>query len=113
MRTPLKVDVIRDRGALGREVEDGQIENVYRLQIMNTDEHPHEYQIKVDGIKGIAIVDDKIVHVDSTGSRAVAIRVRVPHGQGHPGSNKIHFEIEAVDARELEVKEKAAFFVPR
>ncbi|HEX7649387.1 MAG TPA: cytochrome c oxidase accessory protein CcoG, partial [Noviherbaspirillum sp.] len=31
-RTPLKVDVIRDRGAMGREVEDGMIENVYRLQ---------------------------------------------------------------------------------
>jgi cytochrome c oxidase accessory protein FixG len=113
LRTPLKVDVIRDRGALGREVEDGQIENVYRLQIMNTDEHPHNYRIKVEGIDDIAIVNNQIVHVDSTGSRAVAVRVRVPHGHGHPGSNKIIFEIEAVEALDFEVKEKAAFFVPR
>jgi polyferredoxin len=35
-RTPLKLGVMRDRGALGREVEDGGLENVYRLQIMNT-----------------------------------------------------------------------------
>src|SRR6476661_4533117 len=36
MRTPLKMDVLRDRGAMGREVDGGVIENVYRLQIMNT-----------------------------------------------------------------------------
>jgi hypothetical protein len=41
------------------------------------------------------------------------VRVRVPHGHGHPGSNKIIFEIEAVEALDFEVKEKAAFFVPR
>jgi hypothetical protein len=35
---PLKVDVIRDRGALARMVEQGRIENVYRLQIMNATE---------------------------------------------------------------------------
>jgi polyferredoxin len=41
LRTPLKLDVIRDRGSMGREVEDGMIENVYRLQIMNTSEQAH------------------------------------------------------------------------
>ena len=39
LRNPLKVDVIRDRGALAREAAPGMIENVYRLQIMNTDEN--------------------------------------------------------------------------
>ena len=38
MRVPLKVDVIRDRGAMVREVEDGELENVYRLQVMNATE---------------------------------------------------------------------------
>ncbi|MFP5394390.1 MAG: cytochrome c oxidase accessory protein CcoG, partial [Gammaproteobacteria bacterium] len=36
LRTPLKLDVLRDRGSMGREVDDGLIENVYRLQVMNT-----------------------------------------------------------------------------
>ena len=38
MRAPFKVDVVRDRGALARLVEDGWVENVYRLQIMNATE---------------------------------------------------------------------------
>jgi polyferredoxin len=32
LRSPLKVDVIRDRGAMVRDAGGGLIENVYRLQ---------------------------------------------------------------------------------
>src|SRR5690606_34283377 len=32
LRTPLTVNVIRDRAALVREADDGRLENVYRLQ---------------------------------------------------------------------------------
>ncbi len=40
VRMPFKVDVVRDRATLAREVEDGVIENIYRLQIMNAAESP-------------------------------------------------------------------------
>ncbi|KIF81477.1 cytochrome c oxidase accessory protein CcoG [Noviherbaspirillum autotrophicum] len=112
-RTPLKLDVIRDRGAMGREVEDGMIENVYRLQIMNTDEFPHKYKIKVSGIESIALAGAEEVELPATGSRAVPVRVRISHGKGQPGSNKIMFEVESTDGSDVEVKEKAVFFVPR
>ncbi|TFV96573.1 cytochrome c oxidase accessory protein CcoG [Oxalobacteraceae bacterium OM1] len=112
-RTPLKVDVLRDRGAMGREVEDGMIENVYRLQIMNTDERGHAFRIKVKGIDGITLATPDVVDVQGTATRGVPVRVRVPHGAGKAGSNKIAFEVEAVDEERLEVKEKAVFIVPR
>ena len=38
LRTPLKVDVVRDRGTLSRIVAGGQIENIYRVQIGNATE---------------------------------------------------------------------------
>ncbi|SNS97039.1 cytochrome c oxidase accessory protein FixG [Noviherbaspirillum humi] len=112
-RTPLKVDVIRDRGALSREVEDGMIENVYRLQVMNTDEFPHSYRISVIGIDSIRLATPDVVDLPATGSRAVPVRVRVNHGKGEKGSNKIAFEVTAIDAPDVKVKEKAVFLVPR
>jgi cytochrome c oxidase accessory protein FixG len=112
-RTPLKMDVIRDRGAMGREVEDGIIENVYRLQIMNTDEHAHRYKISVSGIETIALATPEEVELQGTGSRAVPVRVRVAHGKGVTGSNKITFELKALDDERLQVIEKAVFIVPR
>ena len=112
-RTPLKMDVIRDRGSLGREVEDGMIENVYRLQIMNTDEAPHRYKLTVEGIPSIHIQSSDEVALSSTESRAVPVSVRTNEGQGEKGSNKIYFTLTTIDDPAIEVKEKAVFFVPR
>ena len=113
LRMPLKLDVIRDRGAMGRELETGQIENVYRLQIMNTSETAHDYRISVSGIPGITLAHDVIAHLDSTTTRAVPVSVQIDRGSGQPGSNKIRFSVTAVDAADLTASEKAVFFVPR
>jgi cytochrome c oxidase accessory protein FixG len=112
-RTPVKLDVIRDRGAMGREVEDGMIENVYRLQIMNTDEFPHRFRIEVSGIDTIALATPDEVTLAATESRAVPVRVRVAHGKGRSGSNPIEFELKTLDQSHIKVEEKAVFIVPR
>ena len=112
-RTPLKVDVIRDRGAMGREVENGAIENVYRLQIMNTAETAHRFRIAVTGIDSISLATPNEITLNGASSLGVPVRVRVEHGKGLPGSNKIVFSLTAEDDDKLGVKEKAVFFVPR
>jgi len=112
-RTPLKMDVIRDRGSMGREVEDGMIENVYRLQIMNTEEGAHRYRISVSGIEGIAVQGVTEVSLASTESRGVPVNIRIPAGAGEKGSNKIHVTLTDVDNPDVQVREKAVFFVPR
>ena len=112
-RTTLKLDVVRDRGGMGREVEGGAIENVYRLQIMNTDEAPHRYRIGVAGIDSIVLATPAEVAFDGTSSRGVPVRVQVAHGKAHPGSNHIVFEVRSIDQPALRVQEKAVFLAPR
>ncbi|MES2942517.1 MAG: cytochrome c oxidase accessory protein CcoG, partial [Pseudomonadota bacterium] len=63
MRSPFKVDVVRDRGAIARMVGQGLIENVYRLQIMNATEHEQNYSLNVSGIEGARIVSETGVEV--------------------------------------------------
>jgi cytochrome c oxidase accessory protein FixG len=113
LRTPLKLDVIRDRGSMGREVENGMIENVYRLQIMNTTEESHTYRIRASGIETLQVAVPDTVEVGPTETRAVPIRLRAAHGKGERGSNKITVELTALDDPSLAVKEKAVFIVPR
>ncbi|OGB20795.1 MAG: cytochrome c oxidase accessory protein CcoG [Burkholderiales bacterium RIFCSPLOWO2_02_FULL_57_36] len=113
MRTPLKVDVIRDRGAMGREVEDGLIENVYRLQIMNTAETTHRYRISVSGIESIRLATPDEVVLEGTASRGMPVKVRIARGNAAPGSNRIEFELRSLDGSNVVVKEKAVFIVPR
>jgi len=112
-RTPLKLDVIRDRGSMGREVEDGRIENVYRLQLMNTAERPHWFRITVKGIDSAAVVDDALVEMAGASARAVPVRVRVDRAAVVTGSNRLSFTATAVEDPALSVTEQAVFIVPR
>lgn len=113
LRTPLKLDVIRDRGSMGREVDGGKIENVYRLQLMNTGERRHVFHIAVGGIRTAAVADDDVVELDGASARAVPVRVRVDRGAAHTGSNALTFTVTAQDDPALRVTEKAVFIVPR
>ena len=112
MRTPFKVDVVRDRGALARIVQGGQIENVYRLQIMNATEAGQRFRISADGLPGLAVASDSEVYVDATQSRWVAVRVQAPYEAAAPGSHAIRFHIKDQDSA-ASVAEKSVFLVPR
>ena len=56
-RVPLRVDVVRDRVALSKETDEGLIENVYRLQLINKDGAPHRYTIEASGIPGLKVIN--------------------------------------------------------
>ena len=113
LRTPLKMDVIRDRGSMGREVEDGMIENVYRLQIMNTSEQSQHFKISASGLPGLTLLTREEVTLQPTETLGWPIRLRVPHGVGEKGSNKIAIELQSLDDPSLHVRESAVFIVPR
>ncbi len=113
LRTPLKMDVIRDRGSMGREVEDGMIENVYRLQIMNTSEQQQHFRIAVSGLPGLALITRNEVTLQPTETLGWPVRLRLPHGVGEIGSNKIRIELQSLDDPSLHVRESAVFIVPR
>lgn len=111
-RSPFKVDVVRDRGAMTRTVGQGQIENVYRLQIMNATEWRQRYALAVSGIAGAQIVSDSQVTVDAAGSRWVPVRVQVPPSAAAAGSHPITFVVSTLAVPRDEVVEKSVFLVP-
>ncbi|MGE5336790.1 MAG: cytochrome c oxidase accessory protein CcoG, partial [Gemmatimonadota bacterium] len=114
VRVPLKVDVIRDRGALAREVDDGRIENVYRLQVMNTTEAPQTYEIKVRGLPGLSVASDKEFEVSPATTASVVLRLRAPADSVAPGSNKISIEVRSEVQHDIAVRENTTFLgLPR
>ncbi|MDO8457471.1 MAG: cytochrome c oxidase accessory protein CcoG [Burkholderiaceae bacterium] len=112
LRTPFKVDVVRDRGVIARVVSGGKIENVYRLQVMNATESTQHYKITATGLPGLVVSSENIVMVGSTESRWVAVRVQAPFDAATPGSHAIQFEIDSLDSSG-HLSEKSVFLVPR
>ena len=113
VRVPLKLDVIRDRSAMARELADGQIENVYRLQIMNTREHNTRYALSVSGLPDIALASSQEFEVAAASTVALPVRVRLPALPAGGASRPIHFELHAMDDPAVAVREKSVFLLPR
>ncbi len=119
LRSPLKVDVVRDRGALARMVEDGRIENVYRLQLMNATESPMQLQVSVQGIAGAEISSDPGIEVAPTEARWMPVRVQLPPEAAMSlgaGVHELRFLVERAPGSVGEpftVSEKSTFMVPR
>jgi len=111
LRMPLKVDVIRDRG-MPRITQQGEVENVYRLQIMNATEEKQGLHIQVRGLDGMAIYASDELSVDAAQSRWMPVRVSVSYEQLTPGSHPVWFDVSNDDGS-LHVTEKAVFLVPR
>ena len=109
LRTPLKVDVIRDRAAIAREVEGGLIENVYRLQIMNTTEEARAYTISVRGLPDIHVWGEPTVGVPAATGRMVPIKVRAAPAAS--GTHPIEFEVRALGVDGVAVTEHSVFIV--
>lgn len=112
LRSPFKVDVVRDRGTLARIVSGGKIENVFRLQVMNATEADQNYRITVSGLDGIALASDEQFSVESTQSRWIAVRVQLPYDGAPPGSHPIRFDVTETGSNK-HVDEKSVFLVPR
>ena len=121
LRTPLKVDVVRDRGVMARIVTGGHVENVYRLQLMNTTEQLQRYRIRATGLPGMQTdVGDTVVAVDPAATRWVPLAARVPPeaaAAAGRGSHAIEFTVERIEdsaaATPHAVVERSTFVVPR
>jgi cytochrome c oxidase accessory protein FixG len=125
LRTPLRVDVVRDRGSLARRVDHGAIENTYRLQVMNATEMTQPLRIGVRGIDGIVLdglaqspglAGPSEVEVGPAQSRWVPVNVRVSADVARRlgnGAHPIEFEIDSTVRDDIRVVERSTFLVPR
>ena len=108
----VRVDVIRDRATLGREVEGGLIENVYRLHVINVAEVPRRYDVSVSGLPGIELLGERTLDLPAAADKTVTVQVRVPPESGKKGSNLIFFDVRSLTDQNVIVHEKAAFLQP-
>jgi cytochrome c oxidase accessory protein FixG len=122
LRPPVRLDVERDRATLARLVDDGYIENVYRLQLMNATESPQTVSLQADGgsgLPGLVLDAPANVVLEPAAARWLAVAVRVPPEAAQdagPGAHELRFTISipgaAGDAPRL-LSEKSTFIVPR
>src|SRR5690606_20413899 len=118
-RPPFRVDIVRDRGALARIVDDGYVENVYRIQLMNASEQVQRYRIGVERLNQPTITGGEEVVLGPADSRWVPVAVRVPPevaarmGSGAFGMTVVVEQLRQGNQPQVDIREKTTFMVPR
>ena len=112
-RSTLGLDVIRDRNRLYRETDEGRIENVYILKIINMDDKGHAFKLHVEGIEDLELfIDARRIWVDAGEVLELPVRLRVEEDELHERSNKVTFKLVATDDPGLKAREEARFLGP-
>jgi cytochrome c oxidase accessory protein FixG len=116
LRQPLKVDIMRDRGALAREVEGAWIENTYQIQMINAAERNERFAITATGLPGLAFAGNQSFEVPATTTKLFVVRLQAPIHEIESlkkGSHPIKLRIESLENPQVTIEEKTIFFIPR
>jgi cytochrome c oxidase accessory protein FixG len=113
VRIPVGVDITRDRNILYREAANGNLENVFKIRIMNQDDKPHTFVISLEGFPGAILdPDEKETHVESGEIVDTLVRVQASEEIIKDRSTNITLRVTATDDEKLTDDEDARFIAP-
>jgi cytochrome c oxidase accessory protein FixG len=113
LRNPLKVDVIRDKRMLAREVDGRYIENVYKLNVMNTLERSQRFVVTAEGLPDIQIARGASIYAEPASTAISVISLRIPLDTVKSGSHPIRLKVQSESEAAINVVEKSVFLVPK
>jgi cytochrome c oxidase accessory protein FixG len=109
-RLPVNVDVLRDRNALYRTLDDGEVENVYSVRIINKDQHAHRFVVSALNLPNAVVdCDAPTQNVGAEEVKTAVVRVRVPAAQEH-GGRSFNMLVRSVDEPRLTISTRTRFF---
>ena len=111
-RSLVVLDVLRDRTAMYHETEDGLIENVYTIRLINKDSKSHSYKLSVTGIQDARIVlSNADLQVPASEVLSITLRVIAP-APDKGGSHPVRFNVISNDQQHLQSVSESRFFSP-
>lgn len=112
-RVPLELDVIRDRNVLYRQTNQGLVENIYTLKVINKGTQAHEYELEVSGLNGLQLIAaPETVRVQPGKVLNLPVRLRIDPVNLDKISSSINVTIRAKDSPEIQRTETARFLGP-
>jgi cytochrome c oxidase accessory protein FixG len=112
LRSPVSLDVIRDRNSLYRLTGDGHVDNVYTLRILNKTEHPQRFALEASGAGPLALIPAQREYLVPSGA-VYSIPLRVRRAAYEPvGPETITITVRSLDDPGVHADTEARFLAP-
>jgi cytochrome c oxidase accessory protein FixG len=116
-RPTLRLNAMRDRSVMARQVDQGAVENVYRLQVMNAREETRDLRIAVHGVQGLHLASPASLQLPPAGAHLLTVTVRLPAEQAQPWAGQvlpIRFSVaDASGAQREQIETTSTLLLPR
>jgi len=112
LRSPASLDVIRDRNALYRLTDDGNVDNVYTIRILNKSERVQRFVLEARGGSPLTLIAKQTEYPVPSGS-VYSLPLRVRRAAYEPlGAETIVFTLRSLDDPDVTVETEARFLAP-
>jgi cytochrome c oxidase accessory protein FixG len=112
LRSPVSLDVIRDRNSLYRLTDDGNVDNVYTLRILNKTERERRFVIEAAGASPLTLMSATHDYVVPSGA-VYSVPLRVRRAAYEPlGAETIRLTVRATDDPAIHATTNARFLAP-
>ncbi|WP_417447010.1 cytochrome c oxidase accessory protein CcoG [Kangiella sp.] len=112
LRTPLELDIIKDRNRLYLTTAEGFIENIYNLRIVNKDQVDHTYTIDITGHSELLYQGPKTVTVVAGGVMTVPVRVSIDPINLTGRTEKLTVRMQSVHDESMAINQSTNFIGP-
>ncbi|MBO6227453.1 MAG: cytochrome c oxidase accessory protein CcoG, partial [Shewanella sp.] len=110
-RTLVELNVLKDRTPY-RENQEGRIENVYTLKIMNKDQKDHVYMIEATGLNGLTLEGKRHIPAAAGEILSVPVSISVDPEDIPSSTNQIEFKILSEDDNSIHRTAESRFLGP-
>jgi cytochrome c oxidase accessory protein FixG len=111
IRPLAELDVLKDR-VLYRENEEGRIENVYVLKIMNKAQRQLTYEIEADGLDGLVYEGKKQIVAAEGEILTLPVELSIDPEKLPSSTNEIEFRIRAMEEPSIKSASESRFIGP-
>lgn len=111
LHKPFRADFLRDRAIMARENNEGYIENVYQLRLINSSHTDQRYELGSQQ-KGIVAIHSPLLEVPANSSRDYIVTLQADPAELAPGSHDVIVKVKQ-QGSQLEREETLGFLMPR
>jgi polyferredoxin len=116
-RSEVRLNVVRDRSVMARTVDQGAVENVYTLLLMNASDRVQSLNVVIDPASEVRLLTPSTVLLQPAQASTLTVTALMSSEVAALRAGEIidiHFEVTDPDHLSLQrVRERSTFIVPR
>ena len=116
-RSTFTMNIERDARSVARTLENGDVENIYRIQLSNISEAPHAVELSATGLNSVNVDGGGQIKLEPLSSQTIVVKLHANPAKargtgGTSGNNSIMLHLKPLDTTDDTIDMPTVFTLP-